>query len=304
MRYYPFFILALFTSHCGVEAGNVGKGRTGQVKILFAQETASSGESLSVEVSSLGLIDSADSEAATLNASKTSIDLYGSSSTSVLVAESSEIPAGSYAKVAIRLKGDKPVHYRDENGREHDVQLDDDTKESFFITQAIEVVEGEVTTIVVNLDPYQSLSRPADDSFVFKPRGEVARHNQSYVGATAVTGARWACLYAYEIKRRPIGPRDGGGPESPVGFGPGDEMHRLREPERGREVEGRPSTDTKDKLMRDETSECSRAYGKTSVKEGKFEFKFLDEGAYAVRIFANDGTYTDLTDDIVVKRED
>ncbi|RZA22597.1 MAG: DUF4382 domain-containing protein, partial [Proteobacteria bacterium] len=245
-----------------------------------------------------------DAEAATLSTSLSSVDLYGSTSTSVLVAESSEIPAGSYAKVAIRLKGDKPVHYRDENGHEHDVHLDDDTKESFYITQTIEVVEGEVTTIVVNLDPYKSLSRPAGDSFTFKPRGEVARHDESYVGTTQVAGARWACLYAYEIKRRPIGPREGGGPGNPEGPGPGGEMPRLREPERGHEVEGRPTFETKDQLIKDETNECSRAYGKTSVKDGKFEFKFLDEGAYSVRIFASDGTYTDLTDDMVVKRKD
>jgi hypothetical protein len=308
MRHHLLFVLALFVSQCGVEAGNVGKGRTGQVKVLFAQEPSSGDESLSVSVGSLGLIDSQDAEVATLNAATSSVDLYGSKASSVLVAESKEIPIGAYAKIAIRLKGDKPIRYRDVGGLDHDVELEDDAKESFYIAQSIVVEDGEVTTIIVNLDPFQSLARPGADAFVFRPRGELARHSQTYVGTTELGSARWACLYAYGIDPGPVGPWTSpwngpwGGGEGPE-FDPNREMPHLAGPLHGRQVEGRPTFKGKDQLVRDQTAECSSAYAKTSVKDGRFEFRFLDEGTYAVRIFSGDGGFIDLSDDIVVRYE-
>lgn len=320
MRCTPFLAIALFASHCGVEAGNTGKGRTGQVKISFAQESVTGSESLSVSVSSLGLLDSDDTEQASLTSDVSSVDLYASdASESVLVADSSEIPVGTYTKLAIRLKGDKPVKYRDAEGIDHDVELDADTRQSFYITQEIQVVEGEVTNIVVNLDPYQSLAKPSNDRYVFEPRGGVSRHSElGYEGSTDFTRNGFACLYAYQIPEEngPLGPMTSQIPEDEFdpwneggeytpGGGPRRDGPHLLGPGggKGREVERRPRFESREELVKDETSDCSKAYAKTVIKNGKFEFRYLSEGLYALRIFATDESYQDAVDDISLKAE-
>lgn len=320
MRLIPSILIALFTTHCGVEAGNAGKGRTGQVKIHFTQESSTGSESLNVAVGSLGLLNSDDKEVATLSPSASTFDLYGStSSESVLVAESNAIPAGSYAKIAIRLSGEKPIQYRDESGKSYEVGVDEETKESLFIAQDIEVLVGETTTIIVNLDPYSSLARSeSQSSYTFNPRGQVSRQSSSYryEGSTQMANANWACLYAFSVTedKAPLGPfgrilsrgddDEEDDDKAKSGFWRGWGLLRNSGGRRGREVEGRPKVSSKSELIKDESSDCDRAFAKAPIKNGKFEFRHLSEGTYSLRVFSKTGAYQDGSEDITIKDDE
>lgn len=296
MRLVLGIFLALSVTHCGVEAGNSGPKKQGSVKIYFAQEALSGNESLSMQLASLDLYTDSETSTASLTPSVESVDLFGlTESSSVVVAESSSIPVGSYQNIAIRLSGEKPIRYRDSSGQEVSVELDDASIQSFYVEQSFEVSENETTSIVLSIDPYKSLSRNsgAPDRFVFKPRGDARppEGDVPYLGSTTIANASWVCAYAYSVSiPGPISPfpRDGG--RLTMAFGP----------DFGPRVEDRPSFSTKDDLVKDETDSCDNAFTKAPVLDGKYELRHLLPGAYSLRVFTSTGSYVDLDQDIVL----
>jgi len=302
MRFFLCFFMAFTALRCGVEAGNAGsgKGLVGNVKILFAQEQNTGSESLSVDLGSLALLGSDDQEAATLTPSISTVDLYGSEATdNTVIAESTSVPAGTYAKITIRLNGDKPVRYRDAGGNEREVGLAD-SNPSFTITQAISITANETTTIVINLDPYRSLQPPdANNRFIFKPRGDAAPRDQdvNYKGTTAVPNALWVCAYAY-VNHEP--PRDPPPPRLLDGLPPPGGLP----PPLGTPVEGRPRFGTKPELVKDTVDTCDNAFAKAPVVGGTFEFRHLRPGPYALRVFDSTGLFTDVDADLILGRRE
>lgn len=299
MRFLLFFIMAISASRCGVEAGNAGggKGKTGAVKILFAQETGSSNESLSVGINSLSLVSSSDTDSSgtSITPSVDSVDLFSSEQgDNVVVAESTIIPIGDYAQISIRLKGDKPIRYRDSDGRDRDVHLENSAT-AFYVSQTFSVVEGKTTSIVVSLDPYRSLVSGSDDRFVFKPRGDARSEEREveYKGSTTVANAKWVCAYAYAVE---AGPQFGGGRPDSSGKGPSGDH--------GPRVEDRGSSINKSDIVKDTTDACSNAYAKAPVQDGKFELRHLIPASYSLRIFSANGSYTDIADDVKLSPKD
>lgn len=295
MRLILGIFLALSVTHCGVEAGNSGPKKQGSVKIYFAQEASSESESLSMQLASLDLYTDSETSTASLTPSVESVDLFGlTENSSVVVAESSAIPVGSYQNIAIRLTGEKPIRYRDSGGQEISVDLDDAAVQSFYVEQSFEVSEGQTTSIILSIDPYKSLSRNSGtpDRFVFKPRGDARppEGDVPYLGSTTITDAKWVCAYAYSVQLPgPINPfpRDG----ARLNFGP----------DFGPRVEDRPSFSTKDDLVKDETDACDNAFAKAPVLDGKYELRHLLPGAYSLRVFTSTGSYVDLEQDILLE---
>lgn len=300
MRFLLFFLMAISASRCGVEAGNAGggKGKTGAVKILFAQESGTSNESLSVGINSLSLLSSSDSDSAgtSISPSVDSVDLFNQNQGgNVVVAESTIIPIGDYTQISIRLKGDKPIRYRDSDGHERDVHLEDSSASSFYVSQTFSVVEGKTTSIVVSLDPYRSLQSGSDDKFVFKPRGDARSEDREveYKGTTTVPNAQWVCAYAFAVE---AGPQFGGGRPDSGDKGPSGDH--------GPRVEDRGSSTTKADIVKDASDACSNAYAKAPVRDGKFELRHLIPATYSLRIFTANGSYTDIADDVKLAPKD
>jgi hypothetical protein len=302
MRFFLFLIMSLGATRCGVEAGNAGggKGKTGSVKISFAQQSGTSNESLSVGINSLSLVNASDSDSngTSITTIVDSIDLFSKTQEdNVVVAESTIIPVGSYTKISIRLKGDKPVRYRDGDGHERDVHLEDSTAAAFYVSQTFTVAEGKTTSIVVSLDPYRSLQSGSDDRFVFKPRGDARAEEREveYKGTTAISDAIWVCAYAYAIE---AGPQFGIGGDRPE-FG-----HEGPSPYHGPRVEDRGSSIAKADIIKDPTDACSNAYTKAPVRDGMFDLRHLIPASYSLRIFSANGSYTDIAEDIILPPKD
>jgi hypothetical protein len=294
-------ISALLLAHCGVEVGNPGgeKPKTGMINISFATETGLSNESLSLDISSLDISESVDSDAIikSLTPSVSSIDLYGlQDSGSVSVAEASDMPAGSYSQIVVRLIGDEPVKYRDRDGKNRAVALEEKESKAFYINQSFVVTEGETTSIVISIDPYKSLEND-DDKLIFRPHGHAKNRNRGvrYEGETKLVGAEWVCAYAYDVQ---VPPPSGG------------KMFDYRLDDKSPpSVKGPPLLDrkvfgTKADVVKDESDNCDNAFARAPIEDGKFRLRNLVPATYSFRYFAEDGTFEDNSDDVVLTPEE
>ncbi|MBC7661309.1 MAG: DUF4382 domain-containing protein [Chitinophagaceae bacterium] len=302
MRALVAIILAMSAYRCGIEAGNAGtgKGKSGNVQIYFAQQQSTSNESMNVQISSLGLVQTTSTSETSLGSSVNSVDLFASTSNAnVPVVNATSVPVGTYSQIAIRLKGDKPIHYRDAEGGETDLGVSDATDQAFYLTQAIEVSENQTISIVVNLDPYKSIQSGDGGRKAFKPRGNARPRDQvfEYSGTTTVAGAKWICAYAYKNGDWHEGgmPLQGSVPTSPLPPEPADDH-------RGSPIEDLPTFVNKSGLIKDTTSECDHAFAKVPVVDGVYSFHQLQPVSYALRIFKSHGSYVDIDADIDLNR--
>lgn len=292
MRMFLCILLAFSSLRCGVELGNVGaKGRSevGAVKILVAQQRGTGSESLNIQLGSLSLIASDGIEQAALSPSASTFDLYSAHSDGrLLLAESSMVQAGKYAKISIRLAGDKPVQYRDEGGAEFPVGLVGGTDESFTFTQDITVSAGQTTTIILNIDPRASLKRTeveGQTNYIFEPLGEATSIEDLSLGngTTSVENAKWACVYAYHVANNE---------ESASPSGP------LLPLVDSKGVETRPIFASKDSLVKDNDDSCTNAFTKVPVINGEYSYYYLPLLGYSFRIFTDSGDFVDDAEDI------
>ena len=291
-------VSALLLAHCGVEVGNPGgeKPKTGMINISFATEPVQSNESLSLDISSLDISENIDSDAVTksLTPSVSSINLYGiKDSDSVSVAEASDMPVGSYSQIVVRLVGDEPVKYRDRDGKSKPVALEEQESKAFYINQSFVVTEGETTSIVISIDPYKSLEN-GDDKLVFKPQGHAKNRERGarYEGETTLVGAMWVCAYAYAVQA----------PSPPGGKLLDYSLNQLPPPPpmKGTPILDRKVFENKADVVKDDTESCSNSFAKAPVFDGKFSLRNLVPATYSLRFFAEDGTFEDNTDDVVL----
>lgn len=295
------FVLALSLSHCGVEVGNPGtKPTVGALNISFAREPFTNKESLSLDLASLDLVEGDDGSVVitSLTPSVQNVDLFGlTEGDETLVAESSTVPVGVYNRVVVRLSGDNPVRYRDREGAERPVQLEEKSTQAFYVEQSFEITGNQTTSLVLSLDPYGSLNDLGgpDRGLIFKPRGDVRRHerNLSYRSETTAVDAAWICAYAYSVR---VMPPPTGAP--PMRDGSGQALPPP--PLTGVRVTDRVTFETKEAIIKDETSECANAFAKVPVLDGKYEFRHLLPASFSLRIFTSSGAVDDSAQDFTL----
>lgn len=307
MRFQGLILLCiLFLTRCGVEVGNPGntKPKTGVLKISFAKEPLTQQESLRLDLASLDLVEGdGGAIVASLRPTVGNVDIFGlTDGDETLVAESNTVPVGVYDRVVIRLSGEKPVYFRDQDGTERHVQLEAQSTNSFYVKQSFEITSSQTTSLLLSLDPYGSLgeSGAPEKGLIFRPRGYARRHEQSlgYRSKTAVANAVWICAYGYGVQagQLPMGPRQPPPPPPPP---PGIEQVPPP-PHPGVLVIDRITFKTKESIIKDTTSACPNAFAKAPVIEGRYEFRHLLPGSYSLRIFTRVGTFDDSAEDFTL----
>lgn len=290
---------------CGVEVGNPGGDEPdkGTLNIFFAREPVVEAESLSLSLASIDLV-STDSQdtVASLSPEVSDVDIFGlTESDQIKVAESTDIPTGIYGQVVIQLNQESPFKYRDRDGEEKPVRFEEQSQRAFYVQQDFEIITGETTTLVLSLDPYNSLAKTDENGFIFRPRGDFRpkRHFIKHSGETDFENAEWVCAYAYAVEEIPKPPRWEGDPNATLPPPPGPPPGHP-----GPGVIDRITFATKEDVVKDATSLCANAFTKAPVVEGKYEIRNLRPATYTLRFFDESGGFQDGIEEVVISKDD
>jgi hypothetical protein len=323
MRNLDMLCVAFFClQNCGIEVGNPGnqtgggKPPQGTLSIFFAKELSRDGTSLALKLQSLDLVaGKGDGELKSkLQAAVDEIDLFArENQDDQLVAESSEIPPGSYDQLSFNLNEIEPLAYTGPDGKSQPIQLDEGRTSVFRLDQEFEISEGKTTSLVIKLDPRRSLSTDNSNGqqIHFRPHGEAQRGRLglNYSGETALVGAQWVCAFAYAPQPRPRQSHEGdlesrGSPElphEPIVERPEEEHAEEFGLFEGPRTKAAEVFLSKEAVIKDTQRECPHAYTVVPVFEGKYELRHLVPASYALRIFKEDGTFADEGSDFTLK---
>lgn len=283
--------VSLFLSACGVEAGNPGTTKPdtkkGGVAIRIAKQLDLKSSMLSLSLSSFRLAQQ-DNEIAEISPNLKEINLFtNTTDDEPIVAESNDVPVGSYSDIIVQLASTDPVIYRDEEGRESPVDLDDPAVPIFKVNEEFEVGDGEKIEIVLNIDPYRSLIDEQTDKkrFKFRPQGHSHRRGRGlrYDGETSVLGASWVCAYAFDARPLKTKRKSRGH----------DESRDDTNSKKPRFLGERTIFDRLEDVKKDESKSCPNAFAVAPIVEAKYHLRQLIPATYHLRFFKQDGSYED-----------
>lgn len=273
---------------CAIEAGNPStKKPKGALNVIFSKTETSSGESMMIDLSSVGIASSTDEwlSSSSLPLVKSSLDLFSADGSSFETIVQTELSEGSYDQIILSLPNDRIGRYRDGSGVERDLLPESSGDTVYYFADTIEVKEAETTEIHIDLDPRRSIELDGD-RHRFKPKGHLkhGKFDTNYEGI-APSDSAVACVYHFNSKRG--------------GFSEGrDERsggHHLMKRNRAK-IEPVGVYESRGEIQWDSSSLCPLAFRRVVVSDQKFELKGIPPGDYAVRFFKTDDTYIDGTD--------
>ena len=295
------FLLTLILNGCGVEAGNPvdddSETSSGQLSLTFAESDDVFGESFvlnltGVTVSSLD--DSGNTAASEdLSLSSMQVELFSLTEDSATEeTATANLAPGTYDQITLGFSQEDPVSFTGENEDPVTLPFSSPEYPAIHLEQSITITEGQLSEIVISLDPRSSLTTDESTGAFkgFDPQLRSLRKGEGFThkGTTGLKGAFKACAYFYKSSSSLS---QGGQKASAASFAKLNRRRKRFGPSRlGRRP---PEFSDPSSVIKDKVPRCPNAFAKATVRNGTYRFRYLKPGFYDIRVFASGGTYED-----------